>query len=170
MDIVTIYRWKKEEELLGSFPLTMRTVSLIGEAVRRVQLKKVRESWSLNQVSKTVRRSRVKSGSSLCVCERESIRRVYDTFKYTLPAFFFFKGEGLSVDSDRETDSEDKDVAEADVLPLSLQWKTPHNANFKVYQEWQGLSTSFNIFQQWYHVPASVLKAGFSADILEVIV
>lgn len=34
---------------------------------------------------------------------------------------FFFKGEGLSVDNNLETDSEDKDVAEADVLPFSLQ-------------------------------------------------
>lgn len=76
---------------------------------------------------------------------------------------FFFKGECLSVDN--ETESEDEDVAEVDV-PHLPRWRTPHNAYFNAYPEWQGLlSRSDDIMS-----PFQYFMQVFSEDILEVIV
>ncbi|XP_058880827.1 piggyBac transposable element-derived protein 3-like [Acipenser ruthenus] len=74
--------------------------------------------------------------------------------------------ESDSEDSeDSETESEDEDVAEVDV-PCLPRWRTPHNAYFNAYPEWQGLlSRSDDIMS-----PLQYFKQFFSEDILEVII
>lgn len=73
-----------------------------------------------------------------------------------LPAFFF-KGECLSVDNETVSEDEDEDVAEVD-LPRLPRRRTPHNAYFNAYPEWQGLlsrsddistSSSFSLKTFW---------------------
>ena len=74
-----------------------------------------------------------------------------------------FQGECLSIDN--ETESEDEDVAEIDV-PRLLWWRTPHNAYFNAYSEWQELlSRSDDIMS-----PLQYFKQFVSEYILEVIV
>ncbi|MGH0179012.1 UNVERIFIED_CONTAM: hypothetical protein FKN15_003272 [Acipenser sinensis] len=75
------------------------------------------------------------------------------------------EGECLSVDNETESEDEDEDVAEVDV-PRLPRWRTPHNAYFNAYPEWQGLlSRSDDIMS-----PLQYFKQFFSEDILEVIV
>ncbi|XP_033911326.3 piggyBac transposable element-derived protein 2-like [Acipenser ruthenus] len=73
--------------------------------------------------------------------------------------------ESDNEDSETESEDEDEDVAEVDV-PRLPRWRTPHNAYFNAYPEWQGLlSRSDDIMS-----PLQYFKQFFSEDILEVIV
>ncbi|XP_051971544.1 piggyBac transposable element-derived protein 2-like [Xyrauchen texanus] len=75
------------------------------------------------------------------------------------------RGECLSVDNDTESEDEDEDVEEVDV-PRLPQWRTPHNAHFNAYPEWQDLLPRSDDIMS----PLQYFKQFFSEDILEVIV